>query len=315
MIVSDDNVFPLYGAAVRASLLEAGFDVYEFVFPHGEGSKTLTTYGRLLEALCEAGFTRDDTVAALGGGVTGDLAGFAAATYRRGAGFFQIPTTLLSCVDACVGGKTGVDLPGGKNQAGCFYQPLGVLIDTDVLRTLPEEEYRNGCAEAVKTAVIAGEELFGMLQKKEIRDQYEDVIAACIELKKTYVKNDERDRGKRRILNLGHTVGHAVERCDGYRTPHGYAVAMGLAAVSRAAAAKKLLPEEECGKILGLLKRYGLPTDLPYSAAQLNEAAGSDKKNTAGGMHLIVPRKIGKCEVRPVRREDFPEWLKLGGAS
>ncbi|MBQ9910906.1 MAG: 3-dehydroquinate synthase [Lachnospiraceae bacterium] len=315
MIVSDDNVFPLYGETVRRALEEAGFEAHSFVFSHGETSKTLDTYAALLDELCTARLTRSDLVLSLGGGVSGDLAGFAAATYRRGTGFFQIPTSLLSCVDACIGGKTGVDLPGGKNQAGAFYQPLGVVIDTDVLKTLPEEEYRNGCAEVVKTAVIEGEDLFRLIEKDEVRQRYEDVISSCIEVKKKYVERDERDEGIRRILNLGHTFAHAAEQCSGYAVQHGTAVSMGLAAVSRAAFRKGLLPEEDCERIVKTLKRYGLPTGLPYSAEALYGAAGADKKNTGSGMNLIVPRSIGKCEVISIERSGFHEWLRLGGAS
>ena len=314
LLVSDDNVFPLYGEIVAASLRNAGFEVSKFVFAHGEAQKNLQTYGEILKTAGEERLSRSDLIVALGGGVTGDMAGFAAATYQRGIGFVQIPTTLLACIDSSVGGKTAVDLPCGKNQVGAFYQPLLVLIDPKVLDTLPDIEYRNGCAEIIKTAVLDGEELFEKIRKTPIRDQYEDVIAYCVDFKRKYVEEDEFDLGLRMKLNLGHTIGHGVEACSDYRVPHGQAVAMGLAAISRAAVKEGVLPASDAEKILELLECYRLPTDLPYGVEELFFAASVDKKNAGSDMRLIVPHAIGDCVIEKIPREEFREWLSAGNA-
>lgn len=205
-----------------------------FVFPHGEQHKNLNTYGQALNFLCDRRFTRSDLIIALGGGVVGDLAGFTAATYQRGIAYIQVPTTLLSMVDSSVGGKTAVDLDSGKNQAGCFYQPALVLCDPALLETLPDAEYRAGCAEIIKTAVLFSPELFQQLKTTPIREQFEPVIAACVGMKRNVVQNDEFDRGQRALLNLGHTIGHAVEACSNFTILHGEGVAIGLAAITRA---------------------------------------------------------------------------------
>ena len=210
-VISDDAVFPLYGGLAEQSLRDAGFQVEHFVFPHGEQQKNLNTYGQALNFLCDRRFTRSDLIVALGGGVVGDLAGFTAATYQRGVAYIQVPTTLLSMVDSSVGGKTAVDLDSGKNQAGCFYQPSLVLCDPTLLASLPEAEYRAGCAEIIKTAVLFSPELFRSLRETPVREQFESVIAACVGMKRDVVENDEFDRGQRALLNLGHTIGHAVE--------------------------------------------------------------------------------------------------------
>ena len=315
MIVSDDNVYPLYGDIVAESLAKAGYVTDRFVFPNGEESKNLTVYGELLTKLCDAGLTRDDLLVALGGGVVGDLAGFAAATYRRGIPFVQIPTTLLAAVDSSVGGKTAVDLPNGKNQAGAFYQPVLVLCDPDTLRTLPEEEYKNGCAEIIKYGVLDGMELFSKLASKPVCSQYEEIIERCVSIKRDYVEADEFDRGQRMLLNLGHTIGHAVEACSDYRIPHGQGVAIGMAAIARASAKYGLCSPETAENVTALIQKYGLPTEFPpYSVTELAAAAGSDKKNTGASMRLVIPEAIGKCTVHTIPATEFPDWLRKGGA-
>lgn len=315
MIVSDDNVYPLYGETVRSSLLKAGYETETFVFPHGEASKNLTVYGELLGRLCDAGLTRDDLLVALGGGVVGDLAGFAAATYRRGIPFVQVPTTLLAAVDSSVGGKTAVDLPNGKNQVGAFYQPALVLCDPDTLGTLPEVEYRNGCAEIIKYGVLDGAELFGKLSDRPVREQYEDIIERCVAIKRDYVEADEFDRGLRMLLNLGHTIGHAVEACSDFEIPHGQGVSIGMAAIVRASVSNGLCSAETAQNVIALLTKYGLPTEIPYGVKELAAAAGSDKKNTGASMRLVIPEAIGNCTVHTIPASDFPEWLRKGGAN
>lgn len=312
LLVSDDRVFSLYGEKMTGILTDAGFTVSTYTFLHGEESKTLATYGEILETACAEGLSRSDLIVALGGGVVGDMAGFAAATYQRGIGFVQIPTTLLACVDSSVGGKTAIDLKNGKNQAGAFYQPLLVVIDPDVLQTLPEVEYRNGMAEIIKTAVLDGKTFFSRILEKPVKEQYEEIIAYCVDFKRKYVEEDEFDLGLRMKLNLGHTIGHAVEACSDYRIPHGQGVAIGLAAISRAAVRLGNLSEAECAWIIELLHAYGLPTELPYGTEELYRAAGNDKKNTGGSMRIIEPDAIGDCAIQKIPREAFKDWLVAG---
>ena len=216
MLVSDDSVWPLYGETVQKSLEDTGVSVCQFVFPHGEGSKCAKTYLALLDALCENRLTRADAVVALGGGVVGDLTGFAASTYLRGIGFIQIPTTLLAMVDSSVGGKTAIDLPAGKNLAGAFYQPWLVLCDPDCLDSLPDEIFRDGCAEVIKYAVLGNAPFFDELKNTPPHAQLEHIIETCVRMKRDIVAQDEFDRGQRQLLNLGHTFGHGIEACSGF---------------------------------------------------------------------------------------------------
>ena len=226
-VVADSNVAPLYLETVCASLRDAGFAVCSYVFPSGEAHKNFTTLSAILEFLAESQLTRTDCVAALGGGVTGDMAGFAAASYLRGIRYVQLPTTLLSAVDSSVGGKTAIDLAAGKNLAGAFLQPAAVLCDTDCLRSLPAAVFADGAAEAIKTGVLSGETLFSLFEDGTLTDAPAEVIARCVRYKAGVVERDEKERGERRKLNLGHTVGHAIEKCSGYAIPHGHAVAAG----------------------------------------------------------------------------------------
>lgn len=233
-VAADSNVAPLYLETVCASLRDAGFAVCSYVFPAGEEHKNFTTLSAILEFLAESQLTRTDCVAALGGGVTGDMAGFAAASYLRGIRYVQLPTTLLSAVDSSVGGKTAIDLAAGKNLAGAFLQPAAVLCDTDCLRSLPAAVFADGAAEAIKTGVLSGETLFSLFEDGTLTDAPAEIIARCIRYKAGVVERDEKERGERRKLNLGHTAGHAIEKCSGYAIPHGHAVAVGLAVMARA---------------------------------------------------------------------------------
>ncbi len=312
-VVSDDTVYGLYGGRLERRLSEAGVRTERFVFPHGEQSKNLAVYGQLLESLCAARMTRNDVVLAVGGGVTGDLAGFAAATYQRGIGLIQIPTTLLAAVDSSVGGKTAVNLGNGKNQAGAFYQPSLVLCDTDTFRTLPEEEYRNGCAEVIKYGMIGGKDLFDRIASLPVRDRFEEIVGECVSLKRDFVESDERDTGARRMLNFGHTVGHAVEACSGYTAPHGSAVAIGMAVVTKAAAAFGICQEGVYGSLRELLERYGLPAETDYSAAQLFRAAMTDKKRNGSTITIVVPEDAGSCALLEIPEEGLMDWIKAGG--
>ena len=210
-IISDSNVWPIYGKTAVASLENAGFLVQHYVFPAGESSKNGETFLAILNFLAESKFTRSDLLIALGGGVVGDITGFAAATFLRGVSYIQVPTTLLSMVDSSVGGKTAIDLPAGKNLAGAFYQPILVLCDIDALSTLPDQIFQEGCAEVIKYGILYDTELFDHLDQMGLAFDRESVITRCIQLKRDVVADDEFDRGARQMLNLGHTVGHGIE--------------------------------------------------------------------------------------------------------
>lgn len=314
-VVADDTVFALYGERVCRSLTAAGIRVVCHTFPHGESSKNLLEYAKILNFLADARLTRTDTVVAMGGGVTGDLAGFAAATYLRGIGFVQLPTALLAAVDSSVGGKTAVDLPAGKNLAGCFYQPDLVLCDPDTLSTLPEEIFRDGCAEVVKYAVLGCPALYEILKTQLLRGEaLENAIALCVAQKRDVVNADEFDRGQRQLLNLGHTFGHAVESCSRFTVSHGKAVAIGMAMMARAAREKSLCTQETVDEILALLARFSLPTECRYPADMLLGAMLADKKIAGGTIHLIVPEAVGRCRIEAVSVDALSDWLRAGGA-
>lgn len=312
VVVSDSNVFPLYGEKVKHSLLCAGFSVLEYVIPAGEESKNGTVYLSLLNFLAQNHVTRSDCLIALGGGVVGDLTGFAAATYLRGISYIQIPTTLLAAVDSSVGGKTAIDLPAGKNLAGAFYQPKLVLCDTDTLTTLPEEIFRDGCAEVIKYSILYDPELFETLRKEGINFPREAVIARCVEHKRNVVTQDEFDKGLRMKLNLGHTIGHGVEANSAFTVSHGKAVAIGTAIVARACAALGICAEDTAKAILDLLNTFGLPTSTADTADALYEAALSDKKRSGSTVNLIVIEKIGFCSIRPTGIEEVKQFIKAG---
>lgn len=311
-IVSDSNVHPLYSQRVADSLQKAGFQVVTFVFPAGESSKNGDTYLKLLNFLAENHLTRTDCLIALGGGVVGDLTGFAAATYLRGISYIQVPTTLLAAVDSSVGGKTAIDLTAGKNLCGAFYQPSLVLCDTDTLNTLPDDIFRDGCAEVIKYGVLYDEALFDLLAQTGLDFPREDVIARCVQWKRDVVVQDEFDRGERQKLNLGHTIGHGVEAHSGFKISHGKAVAIGMAIVSRAAAAMGLCPEAVSSKICQVIEQFGLSTHTDFTAPQLYDAALSDKKRSGQTVNLIVPTDIGNCVIQPTAVNDLQSFIEAG---
>lgn len=313
VIVTGEHVAALYCRTVSDSLSSAGFNTLTFVHRSGESAKSLGVYGNLLEFLCENRISQSDALFALGGGVTGDLTGFAAATYQRGIPYIQIPTTLLAAVDSSVGGKTAVNLPQAKNQVGCFYQPMAVFCDPDVLSTLPAEDYRCGCAEVIKYGVLGNAELFARLERTDIRTDEEAVIAECIRMKRDIVMEDEFDRGRRRLLNLGHTFGHAVEKCSGYTVAHGDAVAIGLAIITRSAVKKGICGADSLERIIAVLEKYSLPTECCFSLGELYDACLSDKKFSGGRIQLVVPETIGRCRIIPVEAGGIKDWLTAGG--
>lgn len=299
-VVTDSNVAALYLSQVEGSLKSAGFSVCSHVFPAGESNKTLATLSQVLEFLAAEQLTRTDCVVALGGGVCGDMAGFAAGCYLRGVQYVQLPTTLLSAVDSSVGGKTAVDLQGGKNLAGLFLQPTAVVCDTGCLATLPPLERADGAAEAIKTGVLSDEALFSLFDTDDLTADLGEIIARCIAFKGAVVEQDELDNGLRRTLNLGHTAGHAIEKCSGYAIHHGHAVAAGLAIIARGAEQLGWTEAACAGRICGVLRRNGLPTGTEYAPAQLAQAALADKKRRGDTIALVIPKKIGKCEMKTV---------------
>ena len=311
-IVSETTVWPLYGQQVLGSLVQQEFEVCQFVFPAGEASKNASTYLELLNYLAEHQLTRSDLIVALGGGVVGDLAGFAAATYLRGIRFVQIPTTLLAAVDSSVGGKTAIDLPAGKNLAGAFCQPSLVLCDTDTLNTLQWDVFRDGCAEVIKYAILYDPELFALLQKDGLSFDREGVIARCVELKRDVVHQDEFDTGARQMLNLGHTAGHAVEAISEFSLSHGKSVAIGTAIVTRASCCFGICSKETERQILDLLTHFELPVSTGYTAAQLLARMRSDKKRSAEIINLIVPEEIGRCTIRPTVLSQLESFIQAG---
>jgi len=308
-LVSDDIVDKLYGDGVVQSLAAAGYATTRFVFPHGEQSKNIQTYVSLLQALAKANLTRSDVLVALGGGVVGDLAGFAAATYLRGIRFAQLPTTLLAMVDASVGGKTAIDLGSGKNQVGAFYQPDIVLCDYTALKTLPEQTFYDGCAEMIKHGVILSAELFELL-KEPLLPQIEEVIARNVTIKRDIVMADEQDTGIRQILNFGHTMGHGIEQQSGYSVSHGQAVAIGMVIASRGAWRLGMCSEDCHREIVEAVKRYHLPSTTDIPAEQLLEAAFFDKKRSGGHITLILPERIGKCVLKSFRLDELAEFIR-----
>ena len=311
-IVTDDVVDGLYARALEESLHEAGLRCVKFVFSNGEQGKNAENYLSLLNFLAENRLTRTDCVVALGGGVPGDLAGFAAATYLRGVAFVQIPTTLLAAVDSSVGGKTGVDLPAGKNLAGAFYQPCLVLCDTDTLATLPDEQFRSGCAEVIKYAVLFDAEMFNDLMVSGPAFPLEPVIACCVEFKRDVVAEDEFDNGRRQLLNFGHTVGHAVEKLSGYTVLHGQAVAIGMSVIARACAAEGLC-SPDCSRALDdILIRFGLSIACSYDADALARAMASDKKRRGDAITLVIPRDVGECALYELAADQTGDFVKAG---
>ena len=311
-VITDDTVAPLYLDRVVRSLSGAGFAVVSYVFPAGEAHKNMDTLSAILEFLAREHLTRTDCVAALGGGVVGDMAGFAAAVYLRGIRYVQLPTTLLAAVDSSVGGKTAIDLAAGKNLAGAFLQPAAVLCDTDCLATLPLDVFADGAAEAIKTGVLSDESLFALFEDGTLTAAPAEVIARCVAYKAGVVERDETEQGERKLLNLGHTVGHAIEKCSGYTIPHGHAVAAGLAVMARAAEHLGWTQEPIAGRIAACLAKNDLPTGTDFSAADLAQAALSDKKRAGDTITVVVPRRIGTCQLHKLPVAELEHLITAG---
>ena len=312
VIVSDNTVFALYGDRVKKSLTDSGYSVYEFVFPHGEESKSLELFGKILEFCAENSITRTDLFVALGGGVTGDLTGFAAASYLRGVDFVQIPTTVLSMVDSSVGGKTAVNLKAGKNLCGAFYQPIAVYADCEVLNTLPEEIFNEGCAEIIKYGMILDGDFLTFLKNNSIRENVEYVIKRCVEIKRDVVHRDEFESGERKLLNFGHTIGHAIEKCSHLSISHGNAVAIGMVIATRGSYKMGLVGEDFTEMLVHILKANGLPTTCEFTAEELYKISLSDKKRSLDTISLIIPEKYGLCKIEKISVDNLKEFIEAG---
>lgn len=310
-IVTDSTVVHLYEETVRKSLTEAGFSVCTFVFPAGEASKNMHTLSHLLEFLAKEEMTRTDLIVALGGGVTGDLAGFGAAVYLRGISFVQIPTTFLAAIDSSVGGKTAVDLEAGKNLAGAFYQPKLVLCDTDVLQTLPEVVFADGIAEALKYGVLGDAALFEKIAGGDFWQDLEEIIETCVSMKRDVVEEDEFDTGKRQLLNLGHTFGHAIEQKSHFQMTHGHAVAIGMHLIAKAAEAKGIAEKGTAAAIAKALEQNQLPKETEFSPAEVAEGTLRDKKRRGGTISFVFPKKIGDCEIVKIPVEEVEALAKM----
>lgn len=307
-IVSDSTVAPLY-----LQKLEQQFTlpVTHTIIPAGEEHKRLATVEGIYHDLLASGMTRKDLIVALGGGVVGDITGFAAATFLRGVSLCQIPTTLLAQVDSSVGGKTGVDMPEGKNLVGAFYQPRLVLIDPSVLTTLPEQTFADGMAEVVKYGYISNRDILDMVSAPDYKQNIESIICECVKIKRDVVTIDEHDTGLRMILNFGHTIGHAAEKLGNYvDLTHGQAVAVGMVAAMRLSA--MLGNEDLTGRLIEILKHIGLPTELKYDREDIYRSLLSDKKKFGATVNFILVREPGRAEITPIDAEKLHEYvLKL----
>lgn len=316
VLVTDDNVEPLYGREVASQLRSEGFEVFTFTFPAGEASKNLSTVEKLWEFCAQHGLTRSDGVIALGGGVVGDLAAFAASTYMRGIHFLQIPTSLTAQVDSSIGGKTGINSNYAKNMIGTFAQPDGVLIDPEVLKTLEKRDFREGIGEIVKCGLIADKQLWARLNEiqnaDELLQEAAYFIRAACEVKRKLVVEDEFDQGTRLYLNFGHTIGHAVEAYAGYgQVMHGEAVAIGMVQISKVAERKGLMPEGLTSQIKAVLQKFQLPqTYEPWDEAALFEILSHDKKARGKMIKIVLVPEIGQAQIHEISLQEMKEYLK-----
>lgn len=307
-IITDDIVGALYGKDLTKNLNDEGIDVHSFVFPNGERSKNIEVLGEIYSFLIRQQISRSDLIIALGGGVVGDLAGFAAASYLWGLDYIQIPTTLIAQTDSSVGGKTAVNLKHGKNLMGLFYQPRLVICDVSLLK----EPFliREGISEVIKYALLADRELFELLERGELNERLEEVVARCVKIKGIFVSQDERDQGKRKLLNLGHTIGHGIEKNSGYKVPHGIAVGIGMAIMLSACVNNGLLDKKVYERYLRLLKKFDLPTSYKdTSLEELTKEAISDKKRSGNDINIVICKDIGNCEVKKIRMDELFHFL------
>ena len=314
-IITDTRVAGLHGAELEDQLLRAGFQVVTIAIEEGEANKSISTLARVYDKLAKKGLTKQDLIITLGGGVVGDLGGFAAATFLRGIDFVQVPTTLLAQIDSSVGGKVAVNLPAGKNLAGSFCQPKGVFIDPDYLVTLPKKFLHEGMAEVIKTAAIGDSKLFTALESyaddQELLENIEQVIESCCRFKAKMVAADEHDIGQRMMLNFGHTVGHAIEQNFGYgKCNHGKAVAIGMMRITRNTEKLQITEAGTLQRLGQLLKHYGLPTKVNLELGKIMEVVTRDKKKRGNLLTIAVLKTIGTGQLMQIDFNDLPRYIK-----
>lgn len=306
MIISDTNVYKIYGERIKESLEEQNYQVYTYIFEAGESSKKPETVIDMVKFMADMQLTRVDGVVALGGGVCGDMAGFAAAIYLRGIKFVQIPTSLLAQVDSSVGGKTAVDLPQGKNLCGAFHQPSLVIIDPDTLDSLSVHYFNDGMGEVIKYGCIKSSSLFDRLENENPKDFIEDMIFESLDIKREIVENDEKEHGERALLNFGHTCGHAIEKLWNFETvSHGEAVGIGMAMISRVGEDIGVTEKGTHDRIIKLLEKFDMKTGDTHSITEIIEAMGSDKKRAGEHIKFIMLKKIGESFINPVSMQDI----------
>lgn len=306
-VVTDSTVNNIYAQVLLSSLMEHGYQTSKVVFPAGEHSKNLSTYSNILEAFADEGLIRSDVVVALGGGVVGDLAGFAASTYMRGIPYIQIPTTYLAAIDSSIGGKTGINLLSGKNLAGAFWQPSLVICDYKTFDSLSHSKMLEGVAEAVKSAVVAEASLIDHIRNRN----YEYVMERCVSIKKSVVEADERDTGLRQLLNFGHTIGHGLEKLSSFSISHGQAVAKGMVAEARAACALGLTDTDIAPQLVEILGGMGFDLSITYSADELYHYALTDKKISGDKITMVIPEAIGKCRLQKISLSELRKFIQL----
>ena len=316
LIVSETNVAGYYLNKVRTELEKAGFEVTDYVFEAGEQNKNINEIAGMWNKMAEAGFTRTDFVVGLGGGVTTDMAGFAASTFLRGIKVIQLPTSLLAMVDASVGGKTGIDIPMGKNQVGAFWQPSLVLEDISFLKTLPDEVFTEGMGEVTKHAFIMDPDLLNKLEEAngDIRSDeelLEEIVCMNVSDKASVVGEDETDNGRRQTLNFGHTVGHVIERDSGFTKPHGICVAKGMGIIIDSCVRAGTLAPEDAERMKNLLTLYKLPVSDDITPEAIVEGAMNDKKKRGDTLSVILVNKIGQAEIKKMNKEEFLKFLSV----
>lgn len=308
VIITDKNVSNLYLWRVMKSFSSAGFSPVSYVFEGGEETKNMQTVEEILAFLEKNEITRSDLLVALGGGIVGDVCGFAASIYLRGVRFIQIPTTLLAAVDSSVGGKTGVNFGGLKNQIGTFCQPSLVICDPDTFDTLSDKIYADGMAEVIKYGVISAPDIIETLSGPF---DICDIIARCVGIKADIVSRDERDNGVRQLLNYGHTVGHAIEKCSDYSVTHGSAVAIGMVVAARSAYAAGICEEDFTEELESLLSSHGLPSKTDIPDADLLSAIAHDKKRGGDNINLVLPKSLGDCRIYKLKLDSLGTFLKF----
>lgn len=310
MIISDTNVSPLYSKLLMKSLKDVGFDVSLCVFSAGEVNKNFYSYQYLLNCAVERRLTRDDVILALGGGVVGDLAGFVASTYLRGIDFVQIPTTLLAGIDSSIGGKTGINIAQGKNLVGAFHQPIAVFFDADTLLSLPDAEWKNGIGEGIKYAVLTGGKIGEILSNGLCENNLEEFVTLCAKAKADIVSADEKESGSRKLLNLGHTLGHAIEKVSKYEISHGEAVAKGVFMIAKASHKAGILSTKDYDFIKTLLEKYGLKQEVKLEKDTLLEAICADKKmNADGEISFVNICGLGDCRIEKTSLKKFGDYV------